>query len=277
VDYVLLVHLPSQTRRLAAAVDGHCVRPSRGRSAPTSSTRRATSSSSWTPPSRGRRRKRPRESDACATKCSSRRDLPRSRPRVRSSTGRTRASAIATARFRRGPSTSSGASAPRASSDAPVTSPLQTSGEWPRCCRPTAFLQTSSARGRPCDRHHSRTVSSELRRSRASESRSPASGLSSASYSSLMPLRPTSSSTPSAETPSTCGGGGWWDDSKPQLVHERHIGVVPPGPDPTPRGARAAPRGLSRACFPRTPRRSATSTSPRRTSGCCTRLFPTLP
>jgi len=33
-----------------------------------------------------------------------------------------------------------------------------------------------------------------------------------------------------------CGGRGWRRDGKPQLVHERHLGVVPPGPNPTPRG-----------------------------------------
>ena len=32
------------------------------------------------------------------------------------------------------------------------------------------------------------------------------------------------------------GAEGWRHDGKPQLVHERHLGVVPPGPNPTTRG-----------------------------------------
>ena len=116
------------------------------------------------------------------------------------STGRTRASAIASARSRRGPSTTSRASAQRVLSDAPATSPPQTSGAWPRCPRPTTVSQTRSVRGHLCDRHHSRTTSSESRRSRASESHSPASSLSSTTNSSPMPLRPTKPSTPSATT-----------------------------------------------------------------------------
>jgi len=35
----------------------------------------------------------------------------------------------------------------------------------------------------------------------------------------------------------TCGGEGWRHDGKPQLVRERHLGVVPLGPDPKPGGA----------------------------------------
>jgi len=66
--------------------------------------------------------------------------------------------------------------APRASSDAPLTFPLKTSGALPRCSRQTTALQACSASGRPCDRHHSRLTSPESRRSRASESRSPAPG-----------------------------------------------------------------------------------------------------
>ena len=40
----------------------------------------------------------------------------------------------------------------------------------------------------------------------------------------------------------TCGGGRWRHDGKPQLVHERHLGVVPPGPNPTPRDTSGTPR-----------------------------------
>jgi len=66
--------------------------------------------------------------------------------------------------------------------------------------RPTTVLQTRSASERPCVRHHSRTTNSEPRRRRASESGSPASNPSPTYHSSQMPLRPTSSSTPSAAT-----------------------------------------------------------------------------
>ena len=149
------------------------------------------------------------------------------------------------ARPRKRPSTRSRSYAPRASSDAPSTSPLKTSGLWPRCSRPTIVLQTRSARGRPCDRHHSRTTSSESRCSRASESLSPASC-------------PTSTNHPSQKClcarqvcrrfrqqhQKTCGGGGWRHDGKPQLAHERHLGVVPPGPNPTPRGHERHPEDL---------------------------------
>ena len=48
--------------------------------------------------------------------------------------------------------------------------PLQTSGAWPGCFRPTTIFQTRSARGRPCDRHHSRTTNSKPRRRCATES-----------------------------------------------------------------------------------------------------------
>jgi len=89
---------------------------------------------------------------------------------------------------------------PRASSDAPITFSLQTSGAWPRCFRSTIVLQTRSARGRPCYRHHPRRTNSKPRRRRASESGSPASGPLPTYHSSLMPLRSTSSSTLSAAT-----------------------------------------------------------------------------
>jgi len=107
--------------------------------------------------------------------------------------------ATASARSRKRPSTRPRSSAPRASSDAPITPPLQTSGAWPGCFRPTTVLQTRSARGRPCDRHHSRTTNSKPRRRRASESSSPALSPSPTYHSSLMPLRSTSLSALSAE------------------------------------------------------------------------------
>jgi len=55
-------------------------------------------------------------------------------------------------------------------------------GAWPRCSRPTAVMQIRSARGRPCDQHHTRTTSYESRRSRASESRLPVTSLSSTNH-----------------------------------------------------------------------------------------------
>ena len=88
--------------------------------------RRSSAGQSSSPPAaarRGRCRKRSRGSDAGATRRSSWRALLRTRPRVQSSTGRTRASATASARSRKRPSTRSRSSAPRASSDAPITSP----------------------------------------------------------------------------------------------------------------------------------------------------------
>jgi len=104
------------------------------------------------------------------------------------------------------PSTRPSSSAPRASSDAPITSPLQTSGAWPGCFWPTTVLQTRSARGRPCERHHSRTTNSKPRRRCATESGSHASGPPPTYHSSQMPLRPTSSLTLSAAASNSLWG-----------------------------------------------------------------------
>ena len=42
----------------------------------------------------------------------------------------------------------------------------------------------------------------------------------------------------------TFWGRGWRHDGKPQLVHERHLGVVPPGPNPKPWGYERHPEDL---------------------------------
>ena len=47
-----------------------------------------------------------------------------------------------------------------------------------------------------------------------------------------------------AQKQKTCAGGRWRHDGKPQLVHARHLGVVPPGPNPTPRGHERHPEDL---------------------------------
>ena len=100
--------------------------PGAGASTTRIANRRRSAGQPSSPPAaarRGRCRKRSRGSNACATRRSSWRALLRTRPRVQSSTGRTRASATASARSRKGPPTRSRSSAPRASSDAPITPP----------------------------------------------------------------------------------------------------------------------------------------------------------